>query len=433
MAGTKPFYNSVIPSDWTTPKFGSVFTFLKSFAFSRDHLTNVKTSDEIRNIHYGDIHATYENEILDFELEQRIPYLQDGFIDVEKFEDDEFPALKDGDLVIADASEDHEGICDCVELRNLNGAKVLSGLHTFAARGDQKQIAGGFRTYCLKHQQVIRELRRLATGISVYGVSKSNLSQIELALPPLPEQKAIAHVLGLMDSAINQNNQLIAQKELRKKWLMQNLLTGKKRLKGFTGEWKTQRLVELIKPVSRPVGKPKESFVALGIRSHGKGTFLKPDFQPEKIEMETLYVVRKNDLILNITFAWEGAVAIVGSNDDGALVSHRFPTFLFKEGKADVEFFGHFILQKRFKYLLGVISPGGAGRNRVLDKKDFLKMDFEIPDFDEQARIGQILSSADKEIQLLKTKIEKLREQKKGIMQQLLTGKKRLKGEGVQV
>ena len=55
--------------------------------------------------------------------------------------------------------------------------------------------------------------------------------------PPLPEQKAIAHVLGLMDTAINKNNQLIAQKELRKKWLMQNLLTGKKRLKGFNGEW----------------------------------------------------------------------------------------------------------------------------------------------------------------------------------------------------
>ena len=168
---TKPFYNSTIPNDWTTPDFGTVFSFLKSFAFSREQLTNEKTADEIRNIHYGDIHATYENEILDFEVEQTVPYLLDGLIDKKNFDDEKFPSLQDGDLIIADASEDYEGVCDCVELKNLNGSKVVSGLHTFAARGKKEKIALGFRTYALNHPQVVRELRRLATGTSVYGVS----------------------------------------------------------------------------------------------------------------------------------------------------------------------------------------------------------------------------------------------------------------------
>ncbi|MBT6834903.1 MAG: hypothetical protein HN778_06370, partial [Prolixibacteraceae bacterium] len=239
---TKPFYNSSIPDDWKISKFGHEFDFIKSFSFSRAQLRESITADEIQNIHYGDIHSTFENEILDFEYEKPIPYITDGLIDKNAFEEEDFPALKEGDLIIADASEDYEGICDCVELKNINGRKIVAGLHTFAARTNEETISLGFRTYVLNHQQVIRELRRIATGISVYGVSKTNLSKVNIALPPLPEQKAIAKALSLMDIAINKNNQLIAQKELSKKWLMQNLLTGKKRLKGFSEEWKKVRI-----------------------------------------------------------------------------------------------------------------------------------------------------------------------------------------------
>lgn len=241
----KAFYNREIPSDWSTPDFGDVFNFLKTFSFSRDQLTNETTIDKIRNIHYGDIHSTYENEILDLDNEQTAPYLLDGIIDPKCFADESFPALKEGDLIIADASEDYMGVCDCVELKNINGAKIVSGLHTFAARATDEKIAIGYRTYSLQHEQVIRELRRIATGTSVYSVSKTNLSKVKIPLPPLPEQKAIAKVLSTADSAIHAVEKLIAQKELFKKWLMQHLLTGKKRFKGFGGEWKEVSLSEM--------------------------------------------------------------------------------------------------------------------------------------------------------------------------------------------
>ena len=424
----KLFYKDTIPKDWTAPKFGDTFSFLKSFSFSREQLVAENTRDGIHNLHYGDIHTTYDNEILDFELEKAIPFLKDGLLNVENFEDDDFPALKDGDLIIADASEDYEGVCECVELKNLNGRRAVSGLHTFAVRAGKEKVALGFRSYVLKHKEVRRELRRIATGISVYGVSKTNLAKLKLPLPPLPEQKAIGEVLGLMDTAINKSNQLITQKELRKKWLMQNLLTGKKRLRGYEDEkWQKKSLKDILIPVTRPVEKPKKLFLALGIRSHGKGTFLKHEFDPQKIAMEILYVVKENDLIVNITFAWEGAIAIVKKEDDGALVSHRFPTFTFNSNNGVTDYFRHVIVQPRFKYLLGLISPGGAGRNRVLNKKDFLKLELKIPSVNEQKAIARLLQAADKEIVLLKTKTEKLKEQKKGLMQVLLTGKKRLK------
>ena len=424
---SKVFYKSVIPSDWDTPEFGTIFSFIKTFSFSRDQLTDEKTVDEIHYIHYGDIHAKFENEVLDFEFEIGIPFLKEGLINKTDFEDEDFPLLKDGDLIIADASEDYEGVCNCVELKNINGRKVISGLHTFAARGKEEIIALGFRTYALNHQQVVRELWRIATGISVYSVSKTALSKVKLPLPPLHEQKSIALILSLMDSSINRTNSLIAKKELQKKWLMQNLLSGKKRLLGFEKEkWKIKMLEDVLLPVSRPIDKPNSTFRALGIRSHGKGTFLKNDFEPDKIEMDTLYIVRENDLIINITFAWEGAIAIAGNNDDGALVSHRFPTFAFNPDNGILDYFKHYILQPKFRYLLDLISPGGAGRNRVLNKKDFLKLEVRIPSPEEQTAIAKVLQCADKEINLLKTKLEILQDQKKGLMLQLLSGKKRL-------
>lgn len=228
---TKPFYNSAIPSDWTTPEFGEVFSFLKSFAFSREQLTYEKTIDEIQNIHYGDIHATFENEILDFEIESRIPFVNDGLISKEVSVDKKFPLLEDGDLIIADASEDLVGVAECIELRNVNGRKIVSGLHTFAARDKDGKTAAGYRTYILKHPQVIRELRRIATGFSVFGISKSNLSKVKIPLPPFKEQEEIARMLQTSDEEIQLVKTKLEKLKDKKRGLMQILLTGKKRLR----------------------------------------------------------------------------------------------------------------------------------------------------------------------------------------------------------
>lgn len=253
------------------------------------------------------------------------------------------------------------------------------------------------------------------------------VSNFPFPLPPLPEQNAITRVFSTWDEAIHKTEQLITQKELRKKWLMQNLLTGKKRLKGFENtKWRIQSLENFIRPIVREVQKPSGPYLGIGLRSHGKGTFLKPDEQPEKNSMDKFYVVRPNDLIVNITFAWEQAIAIVRPEDDGALASHRFPTYTFIEGKGHSDFFRFFILQPRMKFMLGMISPGGAGRNRVMSKSDFIKLEFLLPDYKEQIAIAQVLQAADREINLIKAKADKLREQKKGLMQVLLTGKVRL-------
>lgn len=426
---TKQFYNTEIPSDWSAPEFGDVFNFLKTYSFSREQLTSEPTRDKIRNIHYGDIHATYENEILDLDIEKTVPYLLDGIIDPNCFDDECFPALKEGDLIIADASEDYKGVCDCVELKNINGAKIVSGLHTFASRASEEIIALGYRTYALKHEQVIRELRRIATGTSVYGVSKTNLSKVKIPLPPLSEQQAIAGLLSTWDTAIHKTEKLIIQKELRKKWLMQQLLAGKKRLKGFGSEkFKKIGLDEVLIPVRIPL-QPEVNHLyrQIGIRSHGKGIFYKEKITGKELGEKRVFWIQEDCLILNIVFAWEQAVAITTDAEVGMIASHRFPMYKPAEGKLNLEYILYFFKSPRGKQLLENASPGGAGRNKTLGQTEFLSQIVSLPTISEQTAIARVLQAADKEISLLKAKAEKLREQKKGLMQVLLTGKKRLK------
>jgi type I restriction enzyme S subunit len=254
-------------------------------------------------------------------------------------------------------------------------------------------------------------------------LSTELLSDFNVEVPPLREQQRISEILSTWDTAIIQVETLIAAKNNLKRGLMQQLLTGKKRFQEFANcQWQRMTISDLTVYRSRVTPKPEKPFTALGIRSHGKGTFLKPDFHPSKIEMTELFEVKKNDLIVNITFAWEGAIAIAGEKDDGALVSHRFPTYEFNTDLAIPEFFRHVIVQKWFVERLGLISPGGAGRNRVLNRKDFGKIKVLLPSIDEQRRIAAVLNACDKEIELLNKQLAAFKRQRLGLMQKLLTG-----------
>jgi len=227
----------IIPNNWTTKKVSQVFDFLSTNSFSRNQMNYEEKEDSIYNIHYGDIHATYTEPILDLEKCKDVPVVNEDVV---------IPTsasfLKDGDLVMADASEDYAGVGETVELTHLKDKKVLAGLHTFALRDKNGTTAKGFRTYIFKQPKVATSVKVIATGSKVYGISKTNLANVKVILPPLPEQQKIATILNTWDKAIGKLTQLITAKEQRKKGLMQQLLTGKMSFAGFTDEWKEVKL-----------------------------------------------------------------------------------------------------------------------------------------------------------------------------------------------
>jgi len=192
-------------------------------------------------------------------------------------------------------------------------------------------------------------------------------------------------------------------------------------------EWRIDNFSKVIKPIVREVEKPNEPYWRLGLRSHGKGTFHEFIEDPNSVSMDKLYIVKEDDLIVNITFAWEHAIALAAKKDENKLVSHRFPTYQFTNNNVPL-FYKYYVLQPRFKYELENISPGGAGRNRVMSKTDFLKIDVLIPSSKEQTKIAQILTTWD-EVIVKQEKLIKEKEQlKKGLIQKLLSGEIRFQG-----
>ena len=172
------------------------------------------------------------------------------------------------------------------------------------------------------------------------------------------------------------------------------------RFAGFTDAWEQRELSDLIEENQKPVPKPDGEYVRLGIRSHAKGTFHEVVAEGEGLDVDTMYVVEANNLIVNITFAWEEAWAITSEKDAEKLVSHRFPQYRFHQGQYPM-FYQYRFRNGRMKYNLELASPGGAGRNRVLNKTEFMKIPVTIPtSYEEEKKIGDLFANLDNLITL---------------------------------
>ena len=213
---------------WASARFGEVFGFVKTYAYSREQLTIRGAGSSILNIHYGDLHSSYTDILLDVGNEKQIPEIKIG-VDVP----DDLNCLRDGDLVIADASEDYKGVGACVEIKNVGDRKLIGGLHTMVARDSDGRTVPGYRGYILKETVVAKTMQQMATGVSVHGLSKSNLSKIAIRLPSPDEQHAIASVLADADKDISCLASKLTLLRDQKKYLLSKLVTGAIRLPQF--------------------------------------------------------------------------------------------------------------------------------------------------------------------------------------------------------
>lgn len=274
------------------------------------------------------------------------------------------------------------------------------------------------------HEIEIKKLVNEGARAGRFNISISQFLGISVNVPSLPEQQKIADCLSSLDEVISLESQKLQSLQSYKKGLLQNLFPAegetvpKLRFPEFEGtvDWEERKLGDVCELTLRSVDKPKQGYLGLGVRSHGKGTFQKLEQDPKANSMDVLYQVHENDLIVSITFAWEGAVAIASKEDQGGLVSHRFPTYVFKPEETSSNFFRYIITKKSFVYKLGLISPGGAGRNRVMNKKDFLELKEYFPSLPEQQKIADCISSVDALIQAQSERVEGLKSHKKGLL-----------------
>lgn len=250
----------------------------------------------------------------------------------------------------------------------------------------------------------------------------SEFQEMAIALPPIQEQDKIAEIsskwddciklnLGILNVLIKQRNTFIANLMLKS--------TSSKSIKSVS------QVVAKIRNGFTP--KPDELYREIGIRSHAKGIFHKEPVTGKSLGNKSVFWIEPDCFVVNIVFAWEQAIAKTTEAEVGMIASHRFPMYKPKESVLDLDYLLYFFKSAKGKNLLELASPGGAGRNKTLGQSEFLKLKIPVPPIEEQMKIVRLLNAADKEIELQKQKIEAIKLQKKGLMQQLLTGKKRLK------
>lgn len=238
-------------------------------------------------------------------------------------------------------------------------------------------------------------------------------------------------MLSTWDKAIEKTQKLIKQKELRKKYLMQQLLTGKKRLKGFSGEWRIKSLGEIgYIPEKKPVTAIFDERL-ITVKLHTKGIEFNNRDKPIISRTGRPYYKRyKDEILIGRQNIHNGGIALLTSEFHGHICSNAISSYCVNNRYYYLEFvlfyLSHDVNYKRFE-----IKMGGTGQ-KELSEKQFLCSKIIIPPLDEQICIAKILMKIDQEISITKQYHEALQFQKKGLMQLLLTGKKRLKGMEVE-
>lgn len=193
--------------------------------------------------------------------------------------------------------------------------------------------------------------------------------------------------------------------------------------------WRKAKVSELLKSVNQPIKlSPTEMYREIGIKSHAKGIFHKEPVSGASLGEKRVFRVIPDCLVLNIVFAWEQAVARTTNSEADMIASHRFPMFKPNNNACEIDYILYFFKTEKGKSLLGLASPGGAGRNKTLGKNEFLNLEILVPPITEQVKISQILSSWDRAIITAERLLDNCKQQKKSLMQLLITESQRFPG-----
>ncbi len=255
-------------------------------------------------------------------------------------------------------------------------------------------------------------LRRISSGDGGRGgLNKKLIFNLKIPLPPIEEQKAIAEVLSTWDHALETLDRLIGQKKERKKWLMQQLLTGKKRLPGFSGEWEVKRLGEILdyeQPTKYLVSSTLyDDKYSIPVLTPGK------TFQLGKTnEKDGIYT--KVPVIIFDDFTTASKYV----NFPFKLKSSAVKILTLKDEKITDLYFIYNRMQL-------IKFPSKDHKRYWISEYQFIKI--PLPPIEEQKAIAEVLQTQDREIEFLEEKRRLLETQKKGLMQQLLTGRRRIK------
>ena len=404
-----------IPNDWAIKSIGEIFDFSGGLSISRAKLTD----KGVNYLHYGDIHMRNENYIDTEKDEGWLPKIEDDFGKIK-----ENVKLNSGDVVFADASEDYEGVGKSVAIFNDFQRPFVAGLHTIVAKDIKNTLDNGYKRYCFSTNEVRKQFRYLSVGTSVYGISRENIKKIKINVPTMREQEKISSILSTVDEQIDNVDALIEKNKELKKGLMQTLLTKgighTKFKKTEIGEipeaWRVLKLSDISEIImgqspDSDSYNDKESGVAF---FQGKTEFGRISPIVKKWCTKPTKIAKPLDVLISV----RAPVGDVNINNIDACIGRGLGA-IRQNDKSHYKYIYYAI--QVFNNQLKKSSQGSTFE--AINSSDLKGLKLPVPKVDEQIKISYILWETDKKIEDYENKKQKLEELKKGLMQQLLTGK----------
>ncbi|MBC3437803.1 restriction endonuclease subunit S [Pseudomonas sp. BW16M2] len=292
--------------------------------------------------------------------------------------------------------------------------------------------------YALQSPDIQRQIELNTVGQAVKGINIGEVKKLTIYHPELKEQQKIALVLSTWDQAIATTEELLKNSQRQKKALQQLLLTGSQRVHGVQSEWQNIRLEQLF---SRVTTKNTEASTNVVTISAQHGLIRQEDFFNKTVASETLdnyFLLKKGQFAYNKSYSNGypmGAIKRLNKYDKGVVTTLYICFEVSDETICNPEFFEHYFESGLLNKGLSKVANEGGRAHGLLNVKpsDFFGLTVFVPEVDEQKAIAAVLTTADQDIHALQAKLTCLKQEKQSLMQQLFTGKRRVKVNELEV
>jgi len=377
------------------------------------------------SICYGIVKTGVPQETGVFAVE--VKDIQNGKIDIDSVKkttieiDSEYERsrLKTGDIVIA-----IRGTIGRVAIvpESLNGANITRDVARIRVDNIYKR---DYIYYYLTSKVAEEHLRNNNIGQAVKGINIKDLKKLPIYIPDNVEEiKKINDIFKTSNNLIEKTKNLIDEKMQLKKGLMQKLLTGEVRFKEFNCEWLNIKLGDILHEPKKEKVKNPENYELLTVKLHCQGIAKSGKFPNVTENGRPYYIVDNGELLIGRQNFHNGGFGISPDSTEIFVTSNAITHLTVKDNLCNLKFIEYYFSQYNFYKRIGYLI-GGTGQKEI-SKKEFNNIKINLPSTKEQGKILKVLSLSDIEIKLLEKDLFEYQEQKKGLMQKLLTGKVRV-------
>lgn len=343
-----------------------------------------------------------------------------GFISEETFHSLGCTDVYEGDVLISRLNNPIGRACITPDL----GGRVVTSVDNVIFRPDAKYHKK-FIVYLFSSEEYFKHTGNLARGATMQRISRGLLGNIRVVTPSLEEQTQIArfldHETARIDALIEEQQRLIELLKEKRRGIALSALSDQ--------TLPFVRIEHVVDVISRPVRQQEdESYTPIGLFNRDRGLFHKAPRETQDMGDSDFFWIKSGDLIISGQFAWEGAVAMAGEDEEDMVVSHRYPVLRGKHGVAITEYLYAILTTRHGDFLLNESSRGAAGRNRPLNLAALLKEKIRIPSREIQEHVRTLVQNEAEVLAKCREQIGYLQERRSALISAAVTGKIDVRG-----